>query len=226
MASGYDAPMNNELSAHLDPAAVARVPTQQRAIDRFEAVLAEAEAVLVESGLAGFSIPVIAERLNMTRGSVYAYFPTPFAILNELVGRYLNQIEDLFMQRGAELARLSWQDSIRLVVDFTASYHNSHPAARLLILGGAVTDASYRAQEMLMKRLGGMARAVWLNHLEPGQRIPQSPDIATLVADLGVTCFRRSFFEHGEITAEYREAAVVAMQSFLSSYIETMPARE
>ncbi len=66
----------------LDPLAVARVPTQDRARARFDAVLTESEKLLEESGLQGFSIPTIAERLEMTRGSIYSYFPPPHAIRN------------------------------------------------------------------------------------------------------------------------------------------------
>ncbi|WP_162932241.1 TetR/AcrR family transcriptional regulator [Solimonas sp. K1W22B-7] len=196
----------------LDPLAVARHPTQQRAKDRFDRILQEAETLLVEQGLSGFSIPALAERLGFTRGSVYAYFPTPYAILNELVGRYLVQLEAVFYSRAEELRSIGWREGIAAVVDHAVSFHNSHPAARLLILGGAVTDDSYRAQEQTNKRLGNLGRKVWYQ----GGLLPEGPpDLTTLSADIGTACFRRSFFEHGEITPAYRDAAVAAMAGFL-----------
>jgi AcrR family transcriptional regulator len=142
----------------LDPLAVAKQPTQQRAKERFDRILAEAEALLNENGLSGFSIPAIAERLGYTRGSIYAYFPTPYAVLNELVKRYLAQLEAEFFSRAEELRALGWREGIAAVVDVAVAFHNSHPAARLLILGGAVTDDSYRAQELTNKRLGQLCR--------------------------------------------------------------------
>src|SRR5689334_24347398 len=49
---------------------------------------------------------------------------------------------------------------------YTTLFRSSHPAARLLILGGAVTDDSYRAQELTIKRLGELGRAIWMRSEE------------------------------------------------------------
>ncbi len=204
----------------MDPLAVAKVPRQQRARDRFEAVLREAEIVLESEGLAGFSIPVIAERLGMTRGSVYAYFPTPYAVLNELVHRHLTALENLYVEHSYELEGKTWWNAIEWAMDQAVAYHNQNPAARLLILGGAVSDTSYRSLESLLKRLGLLTRRVWENHAKGRRSLPTEPEVFTLAIDIGLACFRRSFFEHGEIREEYKVAGVHAMRSFLQSYLE------
>lgn len=217
---------SGRMNEALDPLAIARRPTQKRAQERFDRILEEAERVLIERGLSGFSIPVIAERLGFTRGSVYAYFPTPYAVLNELVQRHLRELEKVFFSDAEELRKLGWRDGIARVVDHAVAYHNAHPAARLLLLGGAVTDDSYRAQELTNKRLGKLGRMAW-----PTARLAPDapPDIGTLSADIGTACFRRSFFEHGEITTEYRDAAIAAMTGFLEHYArergDTAPAQ-
>lgn len=211
--------MDDKLSAQLDPQAIARMPRQQRARDRFEAVLAEAEKILEADGLAGFSIPVIAEHLGMTRGSVYAYFPTPYAILNELVERHLNALENTFVESAVQLSGLRWWEGIDWALDKSMAYYNAHPAARLLILGGALSDSSYRSLEALVKRLAVMVRRVWESRTV-GKPIPQDPDVFTLAIDIGLSCFRRSFFEHGEIREAYKDAGARAMRGFLEPYIE------
>lgn len=218
------APPNAAAEPQMDPLAVAKVPRQQRARDRFEAVLKEAESVLESEGLAGFSIPVVAERLGMTRGSVYAYFPTPYAVLNELVQRHLSDLESLYVEHAYELEGNTWWNAIEWAMDQAAKFHNDRPAARLLILGGAVSDTSYRSLESLLKRLGGLTRGVWMNHARGrGARgkLPADLDVFTLAIDIGLACFRRSFFEHGEIRPEYKDAAVHAMRSFLQPYLES-----
>ncbi|HKY92739.1 MAG TPA: TetR/AcrR family transcriptional regulator [Nevskiaceae bacterium] len=202
----------------LDPQAVARQPTQQRARERFDRILEESEKLLLEVGLSGFSIPILAERLRYTRGSVYAYFPTHYAILNELVRRYAAGLEAVFLEKGAELQKLAWRESVAAVVDQAVHFHNSKPVARLLILGGAVTDDSYRAQETMIKRLGDFARLIWK---QKGLVLPdRQPDVTTLATDIGTACFRRSYFENGSITPAYRDAAVAAMIAFLEPWIE------
>ena len=205
----------------LNPLAVARQPTQLRAVKRFDRIVAEAEALLVEKGLSGFSIPLLAERLRYTRGSVYAYFPTHYAILNELASRHLRQLEAAFQARAAELARMSLKEAIEAVVDQAVSFHNSHPVAALLILGGAVTDDSYRAQEMTNQRLGNLGRMLWQ---QKGLVLPTVPiDVATLAVDIGTACMRRSYFSHGKVTKAYREAAIAAMIAFLIPYTSEPP---
>ncbi len=210
----------NPITPHvLDPSAIAKVPTQDRAKLRFESVLSESERLLAESGLHGFSIPILAERLGITRGSIYAYFPTHYAILNELVGRYLSEMESMYRNEYQTLMRSPFPDGVRIVVQMAMDFHNSRPVARLLMLGGAVTDASYRAQEMLVARLGGMGREIWERHAG-ANGIPQDFDVFTVSVDIAVACLRRSVFVHGEVTPAYRDAAICAMQGFLERYLE------
>ncbi len=213
------------MNSTLDPLAVARQPTQQRAKDRFDRIVKESEALLAQDGLSGFSIPVLAERLGYTRGSVYAYFPTHYAIFNELATRYLVELESVFVARADELQRMTWREAVVAVVEHAVRFHNSHPVAMLLILGGAVTDDSYRAQELTIKRLGTLGQIVWKQKaINP--RL-SGADVATLAVEIGTACFRRSFFEHGTITRPYRDAAVAAMTSFLAPYTDesAMPAK-
>src|ERR1044071_4911621 len=110
------------MNGALDPSAIAREPTQQRAIQRFERILEESEKLLMKEGLSGFSIPVLAERLGFTRGSVYAYFPTHYAILNELAMRYLGELEAVFFSRAKEFVALNWRESIETVVALAVSF--------------------------------------------------------------------------------------------------------
>jgi len=215
--SGYSGAMND-----LNPLAVAKQPTQLRAVKRFDRVVAEAEALLIEKGLSGFSIPLLAERLRYTRGSVYVYFPTHYAILNELASRYLAQLEGAFQSRAAELARMNLREAIEAIIDQAISFYKAHPVAALLILGGAVTDDSYRAQEMTNQRLGNLGRALWQ---QKGLVLPTVPaDIATLAVDIGTACMRRSYFAHGKITRAYRDAAIAAMVAFLGPYAKALAA--
>ena len=71
--------------------------------ERFDQVLDAAEELLREEGLSGFSIPVLAERLEFTRASIYKFFPTPYAVLNELTVRYLGELEKQLGERAAEI---------------------------------------------------------------------------------------------------------------------------
>lgn len=205
------------MSDALDPLAIARQPMQRRALKRFDKILSESEVLLQKEGLGGFSIPALAERLGYTRGSIYAYFPTHYAILNELAARYLAEMEKGFLASAKELARMDLWEVIGAVVDQAVAFYARHPVAGLVILGGAVTDDSFRAQELTIHRLGELGRQLWQ---QKGFTAPRTPvDVATLAVELGVACMRRSYFEHGKVTKPYRDAAVTAMSAFLSAQV-------
>jgi AcrR family transcriptional regulator len=81
------------------------------------ALLDAAEAVIVESGVSGLTFAAVAQRANLARSSVYEYFPSPAALLAELVvdrmrgwgaatGERLATIDDP-ADRVAEYVRLS-----------------------------------------------------------------------------------------------------------------------
>lgn len=199
-----------------DPLDVVRRPTQQRARARFERILEEAECVLRDGGLSAFSIPVLAQRLGYTRGSVYAYFPTPHALLGELASRHLSALEVMFGAQLEALRAVGWRGGIGLVADHAALFYNARPVASLLLLGGGASDASLRAHEQTNKRLGDFIRGIW----SQARDLPAAPpDVTTLAADIGTAVFRRSWFEHGRITPPYRDAAVAAMIGFLEPYV-------
>lgn len=200
----------------IDPLATAKRPRQRRAVERCERILTTAESLLRSGGLRSFSIPAIADELGCTRGSIYAHFPTPYAVLNELAVRYLGQIFARFAGMSG-LAAMPWPDGIRTGVHAAASFYDAHPVARMLILGGAVTDAGFRAQELTVKQIADLGRLAWKAR---GIELPSDPDVAALAIDLGMACFRRSVFAHGTITPRYREAAASVMIGFLAPLID------
>lgn len=103
-----------------------------------------------------------------------------------------------------------------------ADFYNQRPVARLIILGGAVTDFSFRAQEITIKRIGDLGRAAWQAR---GITLPIEPDVTTLAIDLGMACFRRSVFAHGEITPVYRTTTAQIMNRFLEPFVEPSTAK-
>lgn len=199
------------------PSETAKRPKQKRAQERIERVLEEAERVLSAEGIEGFSIPVLAERLGFTRGSLYSYFPTPEALLTEVAQRHLAKMLRGFA-RHKELAGLPWRRGIEIGVGIACDYYDKHRVARHVILAGAVTDQSVRAQARMIKRLAALGRAAWQAR---GIRLPaEEPDVAALAIDLGVACLRRSVFESDRITSPYRDAAAQVMISFLERHVE------
>ncbi|TJY59481.1 TetR/AcrR family transcriptional regulator [Sinimarinibacterium sp. CAU 1509] len=194
---------------------LARKPQQQRAKDRVDQVLATAEGMLVESGFAGFSIPALAERLGYPRATVYKFFPTPYAVLNELAERQLAALE-AHLGRYAEslIEAEDWRVMVTRMVNAASDFYISNPAAQAVLLAGPVSDTSFRALEYSIARLGRLTRDLFAQR---GIVIPEGPpDVAALAVEFGTASFRMSYFFHGKITPEYTKASADVMLAFLS----------
>ncbi len=198
-----------------NPAFVARKPQQQRAKDRIDVVLAAAEALLLESGLSGFSIPTLAERLEFPRATIYKFFPTPYAVLNEVAERQLTELEEHLAGYAERLAEAKdWQETVTRMVYAASDFYVRHPVAQIVLLTGPISDASFRALEYTIARLGALTRTLFAQR---GIHIPDgSPDVAALAVEFGTASFRMSYFLHGRMTPEYTQASADVMLAFLA----------
>jgi len=199
--------------------ATAKKPLQQRSQDRVEAVLEQSRALLAKEGLAGFSIPVVAEKLGYTRASIYNFFPTPYAVLNELARRDLVELEACIVRRLTQEAQADWRLRVSGAVHAAVEFYEKNPVARMLILGGALTDEGYRALALTVRHLGDAAQRMFAGLSQ--QPLPHVPvDVSTLAVDLGTTCLRQSVLLHGRITPAYEAEAVRVMTGYLAPYFE------
>lgn len=202
----------------------ARVPQQERGRERFEQILSESEKLLLEKGLSGFSIPDLAERLNYTRTSIYHFFPTPYAILNELTRRYLVKLEKHTAAAGTEFEHMLWPQVLHEISRVATEFHNANPVGRMLVLGAPASSESHRALEMTIEHLG---RQIIRLMRSIGVELPrEKPNAPALTVELGVACMRLSYHLHGEITREYQKECAKAMISYLENFTtpKTTPA--
>ncbi|MEQ5837965.1 MULTISPECIES: TetR/AcrR family transcriptional regulator [Paraburkholderia] len=202
----------------LNPLAVARQPVKQPSRVRFEGILDEAEQLLIEEGIHGFSIPILAERLAYTRASIYHFFPSPYALLNELSQRYLDDSSTKIMKLMTASIESSWQDGFAQIMQFVAKYYNARPVARMLLLGGPVTDQSFRIKEQTNERLGEAVRALLLMK---GIALPKEPDLARIAVDIADAVLCHSQYHYDKITNGCRDEAVRAMIAYLAPYAES-----
>ena len=217
----YDSTMTeNTAINYAPPAAVpaARSPQQARGRQRFERILEAAEEQLIQRGLSDFSIPELASSLKCTRTSIYHFFPTPYAILNELTRRHLMTLEEEVEKLSYTIEGKAWQEVITEVADIVADYYNQHQAARILILGSVASHESHQALHLTISHIGRhvdtLMRAI-------GVMLPsENPDAKALVVELGTACLRLSYFLHGEITPAYRQECAVAMIAYLERIIQ------
>lgn len=196
----------------------ARPPQQARGRERFERILETAEKQLLERGIDEFSIPELAATLGYTRTSVYHFFPTAYAILNELTSRHLQCIEDEVEALSQTIGSKDWRQVLEDVSVLVANYYNQHPVAGILMLGSISSHESHRAMQLTILHIG---RHVEQLMASIGVELPSGElDPKALTVELGTACLRLSYFLHGKITPAYQRECAAAMIGYLSRFID------
>ncbi|MGV3709574.1 MAG: TetR/AcrR family transcriptional regulator [Gemmatimonas sp.] len=108
-----------------------RRPMQERGRRLFDAILDAAAEILVESGLAGFTMQGVAARANTTTGSMYHFFPDGDSVLRALGERHIASIEamlnDLLERDSAGWATMPLDEAVRKLCDPLVGYLEAHP---------------------------------------------------------------------------------------------------
>lgn len=201
----------------VDEQATARSPQKRATRDRVEGILREAEAILLTEGINGFSIPVLAARLGYTRASIYRFFPTPYAVINKLSLRYFDDLSERVKHLSRLHPEMAWQDLLALLIRFATIYYNERPAARLLMLGGALTDMSFSVQEQTNRDLGNMVRLLLQ---ERGITLASEPDRAAIAVGIIDGILRHSQYRYDRVTDACCEEAIRASTSYLTLVTE------
>lgn len=108
-----------------------RRPTQERGRRRFDAILDAAAAILVESGMAGFTMHGVAARASTSIGSMYHFFPDGESVLQALGERHVAAIQSLLeairQTDDATWANAPLSVAVETMVNPILSYMQSHP---------------------------------------------------------------------------------------------------
>lgn len=123
-----------------------RRPTQQRARERVERILAVASRLIAEKGSEAMKMSEIVEEAGVSFGSLYQYFPDKTAIIRMLADRYNERGHGCV---AGELARVETEaDLVPALVRITAAYYNfflTEPVVRDI---WAATQADKLLQEV------------------------------------------------------------------------------
>lgn len=104
---------------------------QERGRRRFDAILDAAAAILVESGMAGFTMHGVAARANTSIGSMYHFFPDGESVLRALAERHIAALEEL-LKELRDTDNETWSsaplaDAVAGILDPIVGYMEAHP---------------------------------------------------------------------------------------------------
>jgi AcrR family transcriptional regulator len=96
-----------------------RKPTQQRAIESVDTILATAAVLLDEVGVEGFNTNLLAERAGVRVRTVYRYYPNKYAVIMALTKSLAVQWDNWMQRRYEALAdpKGDWKTAMRISRD-------------------------------------------------------------------------------------------------------------
>jgi AcrR family transcriptional regulator len=143
--------------------------------ERIEQILAAAAEIIVDQGVLPISLETVAQRLGVSKGLIYSYFPTQFDLANRLLETHLVGL-------AREVEQVLTLDDPRDAADRCAGVYFEHvardgPLPRILLgdpfLAGRLDPAMTRTYERVMGRLARRLRSTY--------RLPSRESVAALI---------------------------------------------
>jgi AcrR family transcriptional regulator len=113
-----------------------RSPAGERGRQRRDLILDTAADLLAQGGAEAINTNILADRANISVGSVYQYFSNKEAIMNALVERYMQQLgSNTVAALQQDLSGLDFGTMVDRVIDPMIAFERQHPAFRHLNAG-------------------------------------------------------------------------------------------
>jgi len=167
-----------------------RNPTQQRSRERQERILAVATQLIATKGSDSLKMSEIAERSEISIGSLYQYFPDKSSVIRTLAERYNAE-----SRRCIEAALGAVQDAQGLreaYSDLLEQYYDIVQAEPVMrdIWSGMQADKQLLALELQESRVAGRLLADAMLRVFPDSDAQQVADAAFLIWQMGEATMR------------------------------------
>lgn len=202
----------------MDPRVRMKKPMQQRTLDRMAKVFASTEALLLEHGPEGVSIPDVAEASGVPRASIYQFYPNKYLLFAAIADGYMADCIAVIREGGGVLAGRSWQEVTPVLVSAAANLFNERPVASILVLGWPMSRETYLSQETTLAEIGAALRVIFDN-CRPSMTLPETVDVMHLVVELAFAVFKHSFFQYGRITPDMTQQATLIIEAYLARMV-------
>lgn len=195
-----------------------RKPSQARTQERVGRALAAAERLILERGPEEVSIPDVAEASGVPRASLYQFYANKHQLFADIAEQHLSRVALELKNYGAALAGYHWRDVVPLMMRAASHYYNENPVAGILILGWPMSRATYLAQEVTIENIGDEVRTMFLT-LSPPVSLSRTPDVATLLVELGFACMKYGYYRDGHISEDVMQQATLAVTGYLEQVL-------
>ena len=212
---------NDPFISGIDPLLVPKVPVQERGKQKFNAIVAATEELVVELGIDNVSVHKVAKKAQVPAASVYQYFPSTGAIFAVVAEQHFRPAFNIIQELLDNTSIRTWQDLTEIVVDGAYEFYSRDKMSEMLFLGKFISPGvEDYAVSRLMRIIGWYMDNFGVLYkkadLEP------LPEKLSLCIQIVETIFRRSFIIHNEITDLYRQECKIIVDSYLRGFFESI----
>src|SRR5688500_11345250 len=167
-----------------------RQPTQQRSHDRLQRILSVAKHLIAQKGSDALKMSEIAQRAEISIGSLYQYFPDKRAILRTLAEQYSAESRRCIEDGLAEAHdKASLAQAFSSLVDRYYAMFLGKPVRRDIIAGMRV-DKDLMAIELAESQANGALLAAAIQRVYPKADAKRTRTLAFLIWQLGEETMR------------------------------------
>ncbi len=112
-----------------------RAPMQRRSVERVQRMLDAAQQLVAESGYDALTTTLIAERADVSIGSLYQFFPDKQAVVRAVALRNLERFSERLGEMVAGQQFADWWDVVSAVIDEYVAMHHEVPGFRTIRFG-------------------------------------------------------------------------------------------
>ena len=177
-------------TGELDGQALRRLPSQKRARERVERILQAAKALIARDGSDAMKMSELAERAEVSIGSLYQYFPDKSAVIRMLAEQYNAVGRDCISQSLAGVRDLAGlRQAFDELIDIYYAQFLEEPVM-CDIWSGTQADKALQDIDLADARVNGAVLAEALIRARPDADPAQSRTAAFLAIHLGEATMR------------------------------------
>src|SRR3954449_2194931 len=109
-----------------------RAPMQRRSVERVQRMLDAAQQLVAEVGYDALTTTLIAERADVSIGSLYQFFPDKQAVVRAVALRNLERFSERLREMVAGQQFEDWWDVVSAVIDEYVAMHHEVPGFRTI----------------------------------------------------------------------------------------------
>ena len=193
-----------------------RIPQQERGERRVAELLEAAAFELAEVGYYAATMKAIAKRAGASIGAVYQYFPDKEAIVSALRTRYVNEMEEQWIELEEASAGLPVRERTQSFIEVMIRFIEDHPAYVAILDTPADSKRDKKIRDRLRERLSNVFRT-----RRPAVSQEQAYRVACvslqMIKSMNALYAEAKPLERLEIVKEYKLALTAYLEKRLTS---------